>query len=181
MNEKINKLLKEYPRLVRERNNTAHQIAHFRGVTAEEVIESMYTVRSDRERVRVSGMLDKAEQIALNYQGKTDKINREWLEALENRLDELNEEITYFESALNALSGVLPDFMRDLVMHNVTWDALESKYHISRFTVGAYRKKAIAELEGFYTIPEGRVVGSACQWRAENRRDDLTTTKLAPN
>lgn len=158
MSARIGKLLKEYPRLKRERDCLAHQIAHFRGVTAAEVIQSMYTPLMDGERVQTSGTSDKTAQIALNYQERMARINREWFEHLENNLRALNEELQFLEAALSTLSGSLPEFMHDMVIERMTWDALECKYHISRFTVSTYRKKAIAELEVLYAAHEKEVV-----------------------
>lgn len=42
MSVRIEKLIAEYPDMVRDRKCLAYQIAHFRGLSAEEVIESMY-------------------------------------------------------------------------------------------------------------------------------------------
>lgn len=41
MSVRIEKLIAEYPDMVRDRKCLAYQIAHFRGLSAEEVIESM--------------------------------------------------------------------------------------------------------------------------------------------
>ena len=83
MNKRLERMLKNYPAMVRERDSIAHQIAHFKGLTAEEVIESMYTAHSDGERVQTSNLSDKTAQIAMNYQEKMERINREWYEHLE--------------------------------------------------------------------------------------------------
>ena len=150
MSARIEKLLKDYPKLVLERNCWAHQIANFRGVTAEEVIESMYTLHADGERVRTSGTPDMTAQIALNYQERMDRMNGDWFEYLENKLRVLNDELQFLELALNALSGRLPDIMRDMIIGQMTWDALAGKYYVSRRMIGKYRKKAIEELDGLY-------------------------------
>ena len=150
MSVRVEKLLKEYPMLIRERNCLAHQIAHFRGVTAEDVIQSMYTPRMDGERVQTSGTSDKTAQIALNYQERMDRINREWFDHLESNLRMLNEELQFLESALGSLSGKLPDIMRDIVIGQMTWDTLSDKYFVSRRMIGKYRRKAIEELDALY-------------------------------
>ena len=154
MSARVEKLLKEYPALIRERNCLAHQIAHFRGVTAEEVIESMYTPLMDGERVQTSGTSDKTAQIALNYQERMERINREWFEHLEHRLKLLTDELSFFESALDSLSGRLPAIMRALVVHQSTWDSVQAEYHIGRATLSAYRKQAIAELDELFAAQE---------------------------
>lgn len=154
MSVRVEKLLKEYPMLIRERNCLAHQIAHFRGVTAEDVIQSMYTPRMDGERVQTSGTSDKTAQIALNYQERMDRINREWFEHLEHRLQRLTDELSFFESALDSLSGRLPAIMRALVIRQSTWDSVQEEYHIGRATLSAYRKQAIAELDELFAAQD---------------------------
>jgi len=158
MSARIEKLLKEYPKLKRERDCLAHQIAHFRGVTAEEVIESMYTPRMDGERVQTSGTSDKTAQIALNYQERMERINREWFGHLENKLRVLNEELQFLEAALGSLSKKLPEVMRDMVIGQMTWDALSTKYYVSRRMIGKYRKRAIEELDSLYEVRDKEVV-----------------------
>ena len=74
MNKRLERMLKNYPAMVRERDSIAHQIAHFKGLNAEEVIESMYTAHSDGERVQTSNLSDKTAQIAMNYQDKMERI-----------------------------------------------------------------------------------------------------------
>ena len=154
MSARIGKLLKEYPKLKRERDCLAHQIAHFRGVTAEEVIQSMYTPRMEGERVQTSGTSDKTAQIALNYQERMERINREWFEHLEHRLKQLTDELSFFESALDSLSGRLPAIMRALVVRQSTWDSVQAEYHIGRATLSAYRKQAISELDELFAAQD---------------------------
>ncbi len=150
MSKRVEAILKSYPEMVKKRNCLAYQIAHFKGLSAEEVIESMYTPRQDGERVQTSTISDKTAQIAMVYQERRERMNREWYEYLEAQLKALNDELVFFEAALDSLPGRLPEFMRDLVINSIPWDALECKYRISRFTVSAYRKKAICELEKRY-------------------------------
>ena len=150
MSERIEKLIKEYPMMVRERNLLANEIANFQGVTAEEVIESMYCVRLNDTGIQTKSLSDKTGQIALNYKAKTERINREWFEQLENRLNVLTDELVFFDAALMSLSGNLPSLMRDLVVEQMTWDELEEKYHVCRTMIGKYRRKGIRELEVLY-------------------------------
>ena len=58
MNNRLERMLKNYRAMARERDSLAHQIAHFKGLTADEVIESMYTARTDGERVQTSNLSD---------------------------------------------------------------------------------------------------------------------------
>lgn len=146
MNKKLERMLKEYPQMVLERNTLQHQMAHFKGVTAEEVIESMYTPHNDGERVETSTLSDKTAQIAMTYQERMERINREWFEYIEKRFMILDEDVRFFESALASLPDPYAPIMQDMLLHQMTWDSLEVKYNVCRMTLTRYRKKALADL-----------------------------------
>ena len=154
MSARIERIMKAYPEMVMERNCLAHQIAHFKGVTAAEVISSMYTPRVDGDRVQSSGTSDKTAQIALTYQDRVDQINREWFEHLETRMRELTEEMRFFESTLHALSCRLSSIMWDMVVNQMTCDAVEKKYFLSHTSLYRQRQKAISEMERMYSRHE---------------------------
>ena len=147
MSVRIEKLIAEYPDMVRDRKCLAYQIAHFRGLSAEEVIESMYTPRQDGERVQTGSLSDKTAQIAMSYR---ERLNREWYEHLEWRLRCVSDELDFFESAIRALSGELSSVMVCLVLDGMTWDATADALHMSRANIGKLRKKAILELRSLY-------------------------------
>ena len=150
MKTKIEKLLKLYPEMVRERDCITNQLAHFRGVSAEEVIESMYTPRMDGERVQSSNLSDKTAQIALNYRERQQNINQDWYAHLEMRLQLLNDEIVFLKSALQSLPGELSQIMWDMVVEEQKWSTIEEKYNISHSALYRLRKKAIQQLATLY-------------------------------
>lgn len=150
MSQRVVKMLKDYPDMVRERNCLVHQIANFRGVSAEEVIQSMYTPRADGERVQTSNISDKTSQIAFEYKDRQDTMNREWYQYLEDKMLAINSQICFLESALRSLSGILSGLMWDMVVQELKWDAIQQKYNISRTTVYRHRRRAIAELDKLY-------------------------------
>jgi hypothetical protein len=129
-----------------------NQIRNFQGITEEEMIDSLQFSHPDGERVQTSVVSDKTSRIAVSYKDKVEKINKEWQEHLEKKHAVIMEEIIFFESAVLSLSGILPEFISDMVMKEVSWDELASKYHISRTMVAKNRKKAIRELENLYAI-----------------------------
>lgn len=147
MSKRVEAILKSYPEMVQKRNCLAYQLAHFKGLSAEEVIESMYTPRQDGERVQTSSLSDKTAQIAMNYR---DRLNREWYEHLEWRLRCVSDELDFFESALHSLPADLEPVMWDLVVEQLKWEAVEQKYAISHTTVYRMRKRAMTALEAMY-------------------------------
>ena len=152
MNERIEKIMQDYPQVVMERTCLENQILNFKGITETETIESMYFTQPEGERVQASGVSDKTARIAITYKNKMEHINCEWREHLEKKHSILAEELIFFESAVLSLSGILPDFISDMVIEGLTWDDLADKYHVSRTMVAKYRKKAIRELEILYAI-----------------------------
>ena len=150
MSKKVEKILKDYPRMLQERKCITHEIANFRGVTADEVIESMYTPHTNHERVHSSKQSDKTANIAINYKDKMDRINNEWIAYLEAKLRLVNDEIIFFEAALSSLSGKLPVIIRDMVIEQMTWNDLADKHFVSKRMIGYYRRKAIGELDQLY-------------------------------
>ena len=150
MSKRIEKLLKDYPELVQERDYLVHQLAHFKGVSTVDVIESMYTPRMDGERVQTSNLSDKTAQIALTYQERQERINRDWFEYLENRLRVVCEQIGIVESAICALPNQLSGVMWDMIVEGMTWAAIAEKFNTCRSNVGKLRKKAIIKMEIIY-------------------------------
>ncbi|MCQ4794879.1 hypothetical protein NE604_04375 [Anaerofustis stercorihominis] len=135
-----------------------HQIKNFKGISETEMIESMNFCSPEGERVQTSNISNKPASIALNYHARMKEINREWYEHLEKRYLMLSEDVRFFEAALTALSGYLPDFMTDMVVHGCTWDYLCEHYHISRTMVAKNRRKAIVELDELYRKHDDEMV-----------------------
>jgi len=152
MSARVEKLISEYPQMVSQKKCLAYQVAHFRGLSPEDVIASMYTAHHDGERVQTSGTSDKTAQIALNYESRMVRLNREWYEHLEKQLVELTDELNFFEGALRALPVNISQVMWDLVVEGMTWDTVADVHHMSRANVGKLRKRAILELDKLYAL-----------------------------
>lgn len=154
MNRKMDEIVKGYPELVQKRDCLAYQLAHFRGFTADEIIESMYTPRQDGERVQTSNLSDKTAQIALDYQERRERINREWYEQMEKELQMVSDEVTFFEAAVHALPIKIRGAVSALFIGQNTWDTVQADFHIGRATLSAYRRQALRILENLYADRE---------------------------
>ncbi len=152
MSGRAEKIMQDYQQMVMERICLENQIRNFKGITEEEMIDSLYFPQPDGDRVQTSGISDKTARIAISYREKMDRINKEWQAHLEKKHSVLMEELVFFESAVYSLSGILPDLISDMVVKGLTWDDLADKYHISRTMVAKNRKRAIRELEILYAI-----------------------------
>lgn len=150
MSERVEKLMREYPQMKTEVKCLENQIRDFRGISETEMIESMLYSHPEGERVQTSGVSDKTARIAISYREKMERINKEWYDYLEQKYLLLSEELRFFESALASLSGNLSGVMRDMVIDGLTYDAIASKYFVSRTMVVKYRRRAIVELDKLY-------------------------------
>ena len=158
MSERIESLIREYPKRKRDLECLRQQIADFKGITDEDMIDTMYFSHPEGERVQTSGVNDKTARIATTYRDKMERINAEWYEHLEKEYYELAEEVRFFEAALKALPDELSDVMMDMIIYRYTWDSLCSIYHVSRTMSAKYRRKAIRELEDMYAQREREMV-----------------------
>lgn len=154
MSERIEKLIKEYPAMIRERDCLRYQIKNFQGATDRDIIDSMNFGAPQGDRVQTSNISDKTASIAIVYHDRVERINQDWLAHLSTKLATLEDELNFLQAAIRSLTGELADFMEDLVVNGMTWDSLEGKYHISRRTVSNYRKRGIRQLEDLYAIHE---------------------------
>lgn len=154
MSRKMDEIVKKYPEMIQKRDCLAYQLAHFRGLSAEDVIESMYTPQQDGERVQTSSLSDKTAQIALNYRERRERINREWYEEMEKELQMINDEVTFFEGAVYALPIKIRGAVSALFIDQDTWDSVQTNFHIGRATLSAYRRQALRVLEKLYADRE---------------------------
>lgn len=150
MNERVERIIKDYPGMVREIRCLREQIRNFEGATDQDIIDAMNFSRLEGERVQTSGISDKTASIAISYRDRARRINWEWIDHLTTKLLWLEEELEFFRSSLRALSPEYASMMWDLAVEGMTWDNVEAKYHVCRATIGKYRKKAICELDALY-------------------------------
>ncbi|MCD7752134.1 MAG: hypothetical protein LUI10_10420 [Lachnospiraceae bacterium] len=152
MSERIIDLMKQYPEKKQELAVLQVQIKNFKGVTEDEVIDSMQFSSPQGERVQSSDISDKTARVAISYRERTKQINDEWYSYLVEQYTTLRDELEFFEFALTQLSGQLSGIMHDLVIGQCTWEQVMEHYHISRKTLWRYRQKAITELDRLYEM-----------------------------
>ncbi len=158
MRERIETLIRDYPKNKMELKCLEHQIRNFRGISEEEMIDSMYFSQQEGERVQTSGVSDKTARIAMSYRERMDAINEEWYQHLEKQYASMAEEIGFFESAIKALPGKMGEIMQDMVFNQTSWDDLADMHYVGRRTIGRYRQKAIDELVVLYEKHEAELV-----------------------
>ena len=146
MRERIEALIRDYQKNKMELKCLEHQIRNFRGISENEMIDTMYFTQPEGERVQTSGVSDKTAKIAMSYRERMDAMNEEWYQHLEKQYFALAEEISFFESAVKALPGKMGEIMQDMIFSQASWDELADKHFVGRTTIWRYRQKAIEEL-----------------------------------
>lgn len=155
---KAEMMMKEYRQMKMELQVTEMQLSRFTGVSENDIISSMVFSHPDNEeRVQTSTLSDKTAKVAMNYRKVMERENDEWYDFLLKRYRKLSEEISFFEESVRRLPGCLPEIIMDLLGEDATWDEVAVRHHISRRTVGNYRKQAIKELDAMYAVRESCV------------------------
>lgn len=121
-------------------------------------VRQMYTPRQDGERVQTSNLSDKTAQIALDYQERRERINREWYEQMEKELQMVSDEVTFFETAVHALPIKIRGAVSALFIGQDTWDTVQADFHIGRATLSAYRRQALRILEMLHAVYQSRAI-----------------------
>lgn len=154
MREEIRKMFCEYSIREKELQVLKFRITNFKGVDADEVIETMCFSNPQEERVQTSGPSDKTASAAINYRKVADRLENELFDGLLDQYRKKKEEMEFFHFGVDSLSGGLPDVIRDMVIEGMEWQELSEKYGVSHSMIGKYRKKALEELEVIYSIRE---------------------------
>ena len=144
--EQVERLFKYYHEIKQNLNLLGHQIANFSGVNEEEVIASLNFASPQGERVQTSNISNKPARIASIYRDVADRESEEILRGMIRQHYTQKLELDMFEYSISLLEPSVSEMITDMVIHGVAWETLEDKYHISRSTLGRYRRKAIQDI-----------------------------------
>ncbi len=153
----VEKIIKDYPSMVRERERLKKQIQRYEFLSAEELISAMSFSRPDGERVQSSNLSDKTARIAILYEDQLEQMNNEILIPMIERLQQLDQEITLLQSEIKQLPDGLAELMQALVIEEATWDEIEMNFYLSRKIISQNRKRAIEYLVRSYQIRESQM------------------------
>lgn len=154
----VEKVISDYPQMVREREHLKKQIENFEFLSADELISAMSFSHPDGERVQSSALSDKTARIALGYRDKLDRINEELIVPMQKRYYALDAEISFLESAISHLPDDLFHIMQGLVIEGRTWDEVSEEMFISITKLQKLRKAAIDHLTRTYQRRESEQV-----------------------
>ena len=148
----VEKIIKEYPQMVREVEHLNKQIKSCEFLTADEYITAMAFSHPDGERVQSSDLSDKTAKIAISYQAKLDRINDELVVPMLKRKEALQEEIKFFEDSVNRLPEDIVEISKAIFLDGMSWEEAESYFYTSCWNIRTCRKKAVECLVRSYQI-----------------------------
>ena len=111
----VEKMINDYPSMVRERERLKKQIESCEFLSAEELISAMSFSHPDGERVQSSDLSDKTARIAIAYEARLEQMNDEIIIPMVKCVERLDEEITFLETEIEHLPYGLAELMHALV------------------------------------------------------------------
>ena len=154
----VEKIISEYPQMVRERESLKKQMEAQEFLSADELISAMSFSHPDGERVQSSDLSDKTARIALGYREKLERINEELIVPMQKRYQALNVEISFLEDAVCNLPEDLAYVMQELVLKGHTWEEVSQEMFISVTKLQKLRKAAIDNLIRAYQKRESEQI-----------------------
>ena len=154
----VEKIISEYPQMVRERESLKKQMEAQEFLSADELISAMSFSHPDGERVQSSDLSDKTARIALGSREKLERINEELIVPMQKRYQALNVEISFLEDAILNLPEDLAYVMQELVLKGHTWEEVSQEMFISVTKLQKLRKAAIDNLIRAYQKRESEQI-----------------------
>ncbi|MBR1737112.1 MAG: hypothetical protein IJ736_08880 [Firmicutes bacterium] len=143
--------MREYPNWVKRKTILEIQIKNMRSMLETDMIDTMTFSHPQGEKVQSSNISDKTAATALMYKSLAEKEYKETFINLDWEYKKVCYETGFFECCVSTLKNYLPDLILDLASKKFKWSEIAAKYHISQSMVGKCRKKALKELEVFYS------------------------------
>ena len=148
---RADEMFKKYHEMKEELSMVSFQLAHFKGIPEEELIEAMSFSHPDSdERVQTSTTSDKTAKIALCVSDIVNRESDEWYKFLIKRYRELDDEVSFFEHCIKRLGDKKYSVVMDILEGEMTYDQIAVVNQVGRTTVANYRKEAIAEMNEQY-------------------------------
>lgn len=143
MREHVEKLIADYPKMLRTRSSLKKQIESYVPVTVDDVIDAMTFSQPDSERVQTSNITDKTCTVAIHFRDRVNQMNEEAIGALVREYDYLDSEIVFLEQCIQNLPDDLCDVMSTLVLEGTNWIEAEMYLYMSRKAIASRRREAI--------------------------------------
>ena len=146
----VERLLMSYRNDLRKRDLLRFEMTHSRNITDEEVLEAMALAKGDGIGSPGGYISDKTFYIAVNYQEKAERLNREKVTSISEELIRLEQKLSRLEYCVKQLPSSRAEVIRGLYFEREELKNLALEMHISDRTVQRYRDSAIEELALMY-------------------------------
>lgn len=140
-----------YNELRQQRALLDMQIQYYSGVSEADIIESQtFGHPDDNDRVQSSTISDKTASIAMRLRKMIARDNKAYYKFLLDEYRQVDEEICFFEKALETMGHPKADIILEMVRDGSTWDTLAHEYCVSRSTIRNYKNEAVEVLNDAY-------------------------------
>lgn len=143
-------LLEDYPDTMRKIALLRYELEHPVAVSADEIIEAMIFARGEGGGRCVGHVSDKTRNVALSYQDRIARENRENREDIIRRLVLLEHEVNRLEHYMGLLTEREMLVIRQHYFERLTWDEIAENLFIARRTAQITMKGAVEKLVEMY-------------------------------
>lgn len=143
-------LLETYRSDARKRDLLRFELAHSRDITDTEVLETMALAKGDSVGPSGGYISDKTFYIAVNYQEKAERLNKEKATSISEELVPLEQKLSRLEYCVGQLLPNQAAVIRSLYFEKKDLKSLALEMHISERTVQRHRDCAVSELVSMY-------------------------------
>ena len=146
MRKYVEKLIHDYPEMLKQRARLQKRIAEYKPLSDDDVISAMVFFQPCGERVQTSSLSDKTYTTAVHYRDRQRQMDADALEEWLSEYEYLDSEITFLEQCIRELPEDLRRVMTALVLDGDSWDEAEGVLNMSRRPIADRRRMAIGVL-----------------------------------
>lgn len=152
-------MFEKYHKMKEELSIVTFQLAHFKGVDEDDLIEALSLSHPNgEEAVQTSNTSDKTARIAYCIADIVNRENDEWYQYLLKRYQELDDEICFFEHCIKRLGDKKYNIVMDILEGELTYEQIAEVNGVGRTTVCNYRRAAIDEIDKQYVLKESQEI-----------------------
>lgn len=145
-------MLKNYLKLKSEVDLIKTDMVKFKGISYDEMIETLNYAKPEVEGSSSGGISDKTGKIALTYKETADKYNAEMLKEICTDVYDRQMALERLEYYISRLDDKRRSVLQGIYIENHSWEDISDTLFISRTMLNKYRNEAINDLTHMYTL-----------------------------
>lgn len=151
MKTRVTQLLETYPERKRQIALLHYEMQHTARISPEEMIDGMSLGHSDSMGGSSHGHIsNKTMYIALNYQERMERINKESINDIADRLLRLEREQDRIRYYVSLLQGREADVIRQFYFEGCSWEEIAKRTGVALRTIYKIKNRAIDHLAEWY-------------------------------